>query len=219
MSDVEEEGGEKTPLWMIIYTDMITNLMIFFMMSYCLTWLSEQDRKVAAASLAETFGGKKNEIVKTMQEIKNQEQQRVREEQDVEHKVIDKFSNVEINEEVIKITLPSPVLFDSGKADLKKETYPALHEISEMVRNLPNKMVVEGHTDDKPIKTKEFQSNWELSASRAFSVIRYFIEKEHLNPQKLSAYGYGEFRPIKPNDSEENRKINRRIEMNIIKIK
>jgi chemotaxis protein MotB len=213
------ESSEHAPLWMIIYTDMVTNLMIFFLLCYCLTWLSEQERQIAAASFTQTFSNKQNEVTQTIQKIDETQQQTEQEQKNVEQEVAQKFSNVEINEEKIKITLPSPVLFDSGKADLKPATYTTLKDIADMIRNVPNRVVVEGHTDNKPFTGKQFKSNWELSAARAFSVIQYFIEKETIDPKRLSAFGYGEFRPKTPNDTETNRSINRRIEINIIKIK
>lgn len=218
--ETPEDDAHKSPLWMIIYTDLVSNLMIFFLMCYCLTWLSEQDRMIAAASMAEKFGGKKDEIAKVKKELENKEMAKIIETDRIENQVKEKFTNVEINAEIIKITLPSPVLFDSGKAELKKATYKSLSEIADIIRDLPNKMVVEGHTDNMPIlSSREFQSNWELSTARAFSVIRYLIDNEDINPKRLSAYGYSEFRPKYPNDSPEHKQGNRRIEINIIKLK
>lgn len=209
-SDDSGGGHDKNPLWMIIYTDMITNLMIFLMLCYCLTWLSKEEREIAAASFAKTFSGK---------DIKIEQVEQKQEEKLAEDKIKEQFTNVEINEEKIKITLPSPVLFDSGKAELKPQIISILHEISKVIKNMPNRIVVEGHTDNKPIKSREFKSNWELSSARAFSVIRYFIEKEKIDPKRLIALGYGEYRPKVPNDSPKNCEENRRIEMNILRVK
>jgi len=217
--DEEESQGHKTPLWLIIYTDMITNLMIFFLMSYCLTWLNEKDRQVAAASFQEVFGGKKGVVQQTLKDVEAQKLIDEEKQKNMEEKIKEQFSNVEINEERIKITLPSPVLFDSGKADLKPGTLKTLHEVSDIIRNIPNRVIVEGHTDNIPIHSPQFKSNWDLSAARAFSVIKYFIEKEKIEPKRLSAFGYGEYRPKVPNDTPENRKENRRIEISIIKVK
>ncbi|HBU69994.1 MAG TPA: hypothetical protein DEE98_06365 [Elusimicrobia bacterium] len=210
----------KAPLWMIIYTDMITNLMIFFLMSYCLTWLDESDRQLAASSFAETFGGQKNEVMETEKGLEKKRQTQMEEQEDLEKKAKQQFANVEINEEKIKIVLPSPVLFDSGSAELKAATIKTLSEISNLIKNTTNRVVVEGHTDNIAITAGgEYASNWELSAARAFSVIQYLIDKEGIEPKRISALGYGEFRPKAPNDNPENRMINRRIEISIIKIK
>lgn len=208
-------GGHGNSLWLVIYTDMISNLMIFFLMLYCLTWLSTQDRAIAEASFKETFGGEKGAVQKTMQQI----EKGIDKNKSMENKLKQEFKNVQISEEKITIILPSPVLFDSGKADLRQETKKTLHDIAETIRSMPNRIVVEGYTDDRTINTKEFANNWELSSARATSVIKYFIENENLDPKRLSAFGYGEFRPKAPNDTEENRAKNRRIEINIMKSK
>lgn len=206
---VEQESG----LWLIIYTDMISNLMIFFLMLYCLTWLSDKDRQLAAASFEQTFGGEKNAVMKTLADF----EKGIDQTKEVEDKLKSEYKDVQISEKKITIVLPSPVLFDSGKADLKASTKDTLKGIADIIRILPNKIVVEGYTDDRPISTSEFDSNWELSAARAFSVVKYFIEESKIHPQRLSALGYAEFRPKVPNTTEENRAKNRRIEINIMK--
>ncbi len=209
-NEQEESGGHSSPLWMIIYTDMITNLMIFFLLCYCLTWLSKEEREIAAASFDKTFSGKDTVVEQMVQK---------QEEKVAEEKIKEEFDNVEINEEKIKITLPSPVLFDSGKAELKPQVITSLHEIAKVIKSMPNRIIVEGHTDNKPIKMKEFKSNWELSSARAFSVIRYFIDKENIDPKRLIALGYGEYRPKTDNDTPEHCAENRRIELNILRVK
>jgi len=118
----------------------------------------------------------------------------------------------------VRIMLADPVLFDLGESELKPFAIPVLHQVAGLLKDIPNAVVVEGHTDDRPIIGAKFRSNWELSAARAFSVIRYFIEEENIKPERLSALGYGEHRPLYPNDTEENRARNRRIEINIVRI-
>ncbi len=76
--------------------------------------------------------------------------------------------------------------------------------------------MVEGHTDNVPIRNAKYESNWDLSFDRAYSVIKYFIEKVEISPIRIHAIGYGEYRPMMPNDSDENRAANRRIEINIM---
>lgn len=209
----ERAGDEHSSLWLIIYTDMISNLMIFFLMLYCLTWLSSADQQIAAASFQETFGGEKGAVLKTLADI----EKGIDKTKDMENKLKSEFQNVQITEKKITIVLPSPVLFDSGSSDLKATTKKTLHEISEIIRALPNRIVVEGYTDDKPINTDQFKSNWELSSARAFNVVKFFVEHEKVAPYRLSALGYAEFRPVAANTTEENRAKNRRIEINIMK--
>jgi chemotaxis protein MotB len=127
-------------------------------------------------------------------------------------------AEVRINEQKIRIMLSSPILFDSGRSELKTSSYPIMHEVAALIKDIPNRIVIEGHTDNQPVNTSEFKSNWELSAARAFSVVRYFIEKEKLDPERLAGLGYGEYRPLLANDSEDNRSRNRRVEVNIIRV-
>ena len=114
--------------------------------------------------------------------------------------------------------LANPVLFGLGESELKPSAILVLHQVAVLLKDIPNAVLVEGHTDDKPISRGDFHSNWELSVARAFGVIRYFIEEENIPPQRLSAVGYGEYKPLYPNDTEENRAKNRRIEINIVRI-
>lgn len=206
-----EKKGES--LWMIIYTDMISNLMIFFLMLYCLTWLKPEDKLLADASFKKAFAGEARAVDDAQREI----EKGLDKDRSVEGKLREEFSNVEVNEKRITIVLPSPVLFDSGSAVLKTDTKKTLHEFADIIRNLKNKVVVNGYTDDRPISTGEYASNWELSSARAFSVIKYLIEEEKVDPQRLSAFGFGEFRPVIPNTDEVSRAKNRRIEINIVK--
>jgi chemotaxis protein MotB len=206
-------AADTQSLWLIIYTDMVSNLVIFFLMLYGLTWLNPEEKAIAAASFKEAFSGEKGVVEKVVQDI----DQKKEKEKHIEDKVRQEFQNVEVSEERIKIILPSPVLFDSGSADLKASTRETLHEIANIVKTSGHLLVVEGHTDNIPVHSEAFASNWELSSARAFSVIRHFIDAEKIAPTQLSAFGYAEFRPKAPNDTEENRAKNRRIEINIIK--
>ena len=184
-------------------------------MCYCLTWLTPADRAIAAASFSESFSGKKGAVNDVMDTIARD----LERERQLEDRIRREFKNVIITPEKIIIILPSPVLFDSGAAVLKDSTKAPLHQIAEIIRSVPSNVVVEGYTDNVPIKSVEYDSNWELSSARSFSIIRYLSDEEHLDPALLSALGYGEFRPIVPNDTDENRAKNRRIEINILKKK
>ena len=113
----------------------------------------------------------------------------------------------------IAIRISNPLLFELGKANLRPEILPFLTKVAKLAESWPNRVRIEGHTDNLPINTPQFPSNWELSTARALSVLKYFIETGALNPTKLSAAGYAEFRPIVPNDSPRNRAVNRRVEV------
>jgi chemotaxis protein MotB len=116
------------------------------------------------------------------------------------------------------IELPSTVLFDVGKADLRPEAAPVLKKISELIaRNPDYEILVQGHTDDRPISTEQFPSNWELSAARASTVLRRIIKPGEVQPSRFMASGYADSRPAAPNDTEDHRALNRRVEIKLIK--
>ncbi|ADC89567.1 OmpA/MotB domain protein [Thermocrinis albus DSM 14484] len=118
----------------------------------------------------------------------------------------------------IRLILQERLLFDSGSADIKPQFYPILDKIAELLNSIPNPVEVEGHTDNIPISTGRFPSNWELSTARASSVVRYFIAKG-VSPDRLKASGYADTRPIASNATPEGREQNRRVEIVIINIK
>ncbi len=110
----------------------------------------------------------------------------------------------------VEIEMKSSLLFRSGGADLADEALPLLGKISEILREVTNSLQVEGYTDNFPINTIEFPSNWELSAARSASVVHRLV-LGGVNPRRLSAIGYGEFQPIADNRFEEGRYKNRRV--------
>jgi flagellar motor protein MotB len=116
----------------------------------------------------------------------------------------------------IVLSLRNDVLFDEGKTDLKPEGKQALAEIGQALKTVPGRLFqVSGHTDNLPIKNKEFGSNWELSTARAVVVVK-FLAAQGVSAAVLSAAGYGEFDPISPNGEEKNRAKNRRIEISLV---
>ncbi len=110
----------------------------------------------------------------------------------------------------IEVEMKSGLLFPSGRSDLAPEAIPVLDKLAGIFRTVPNTIPVEGHTDNKPINTREFPSNWELSAARAASVVHQLMS-DGVEPGRMAAIGYGEHHPIENNDSEEGRYRNRRV--------
>ena len=114
------------------------------------------------------------------------------------------------------LKLPSGILFPSGSADLSKGGEQALGEVTNILMGFPDRrFVVAGHTDNQPIRTAQFKNNWYLSTARANSVVQFMI-KGGFPAKNLAAAGYGEFDPIAPNDKEETREQNRRIEIILV---
>jgi len=111
------------------------------------------------------------------------------------------------------IALPNDVLFDSGSVKIKPEGRAALAQVAKVLASIPDRdFLVAGHTDNVPIHTERFPSNWELSTQRAIEVVEFLISSG-MKPQRLAATGYGEFDPVAANDAPEHRAINRRIEI------
>lgn len=131
--------------------------------------------------------------------------------------IADKQVLLEQTNRGLVITMANDILFDSGKAKLKANAKPVLDKIAAVLNDtVPNRDVgVEGHTDSVPIKHSGWKSNWELSSARATNVLHYLIEMG-MAPQRLSAIGYGEFRPIDANDTKAGRAKNRRVEIIIL---
>ncbi len=119
----------------------------------------------------------------------------------------------------VKLTLPGETLFDPGKAEIKKIGYEFIDKMAEVLKKeeFENFSIqIEGHTDNVPINTVRFKSNWELSAARAISVGKHIIEENGINESRVACTGYGEYRPIASNDTAENRAKNRRVEVKLI---
>ena len=110
----------------------------------------------------------------------------------------------------LEIEINTDILFPSGAGVFSPAAEPVLDKLAEVLKPFPNPIRVEGHTDDRPIRTAAFPSNWELSAARAASVVHQFT-KQGIDPLRLEIVGFGEFHPRQPNDSNEGRNANRRV--------
>ncbi len=146
-------------------------------------------------------------------------------EQKLGSEINDKQIKLQMMEKGLVITVVGDLLFDSGKAKIKSEAYPLLDKVSEVLKdNMAQFNVgIEGHTDNLPIKHSGWKSNWELSTARALSVVHYLATNQGIAPERLSAIGYGEYRPVVSNETKDGRKQNRRVEIvilpNITKVK
>ncbi|MDD5692411.1 MAG: OmpA family protein [Candidatus Omnitrophica bacterium] len=146
-------------------------------------------------------------------------------EQKLSQEISDKQVKLQMMEKGLVITVVGDLLFDSGKAKIRPEAYPLLNKVSAVLKeNMAQFNIgIEGHTDNVPIKRSGWKSNWELSTARALSVLHYLEKDEGISPERLSAIGYGEYRPVASNDSRDGRKQNRRVEIvilpNVTKVK
>ncbi len=122
---------------------------------------------------------------------------------------------VELGERGLVITFVAEVLFDSGKAKIKRGAYQPLDKIASVFNNeLKDRNIgIEGHTDNEPIRYSRWKSNWELSTARATSVLHYLVDEKRVSPMRISATGYGEYRPIANNETARGKQKNRRVEV------
>jgi chemotaxis protein MotB len=120
---------------------------------------------------------------------------------------------VSISQRGLVVSLKEAGFFDSGSSSLKQDSYTLLNDVVSSLSSYSNSVRVEGHTDNIPISSHAFPSNWELSTARATNVLQYLTKQEDFDPGKISATGYGEYRPVSENDSEEGRRKNRRVDI------
>ncbi|MDH5570529.1 MAG: flagellar motor protein MotD [Gammaproteobacteria bacterium] len=234
---------ENTDRWLVSYADFITLLFAFFVVMYSMSSINEGKYRVLSDTLVEAFktppkapmpiqlGQESKSIRPAEPESKQIALVNIRPQKPQYTKQMDRLAeNLSenlaplVNKDLIKITkdklwvkveINNRVLFSSGEAKLSDPAYPVLEELSEVLRKLPNHIDVEGHTDNIPISTSVYPSNWELSAARAASVVHLFT-KNGVNPERLSAIGFGEFRPLAENDTGLGRNQNRRVAVVIL---
>lgn len=179
--------GRPAPTWMVSYSDLVTQLLTFFIMLFALS-------AAATESQLKRVQKKIDDYVKTNQ--------------------WEKFVSTKITQkEGLVITFSEKYMFDSGKAELYPEAKQVIKSIAQLLIDEPNRIAIEGHTDNTPISTPEFPSNWELSTTRATRVLRYLIEELKFDQKRLTAAGFGEWHPVAPNDTPENKAKNRRIDI------
>ncbi len=129
--------------------------------------------------------------------------------------ISDKQVKLQMMEKGLVITVVGDLLFDSGKAKIRSEAYPLLDKVSTVLKdNMAGFNIgIEGYTDNVPIKHSNWKSNWELSTARSLSVLHYLVNEKGISPERLSAIGFGEYRPVSTEDTREGRKLNRRVEI------
>jgi len=130
-----------------------------------------------------------------------------------ENRSSEKDISVGYSSEGIVLRLSDHALFDVGVAEISPKAVELLKKVGAIIADSPYEVRVEGHTDNAPIKTSRYPSNWELSTARAVNVLRYFVDTCGISSGRISAEGFGEYHPIVPNDRASNRTQNRRVEI------
>ncbi|MGI6484897.1 MAG: OmpA family protein [Tepidanaerobacteraceae bacterium] len=227
----DDTQASGTPAWMVTYGDMVTQVLLFFVLLFSLSTVDAKKFDLALISLQESLGilqGGQTVVERDFleagdigQAAADEEERELKLLQSRLDNLIEDYDiegiQVSMDERGITIRFIEGVLFDSGKARLKENAKSILDKIAPVLKSCYHHLRVEGHTDNLPISTREFPSNWELSTTRAVNVIKYFIEKHRFSPYTLSAAGYGEYRPIAPNDTEKHRALNRRVDLIVLR--
>ena len=233
--DYAIEESRTVPPWVITFADMVTLLMVFFILLFAIGTVEQDKWRQIKESLREALGADAIEELGTRQGldvIQTQvDEQTVHAVDEVGAMVNREMEDIisEVEEFVFKnklsgevrvssdergavITISDVVVFPPGSADMTSRGRKTLRQVFDVLKQFNYNVKVEGHTDNTPIHTLQYPSNWELSASRAAEVAHMLIDDGY-PPERLSVEGFAEFRPIVPNTSAQNRSRNRRIEV------
>lgn len=225
--------------WIDTYADTVTLLLTFFVLLYSISSVDAQKLKQISNALNQVLTGEANDSIlqfelydgdvplvggESEDESIDEEGETIKEENQTYEEVksfvmangLDSVVTIISDNRGVIIQLKDSILFETGEANLKDESLQVLDKINTLVSTMPNNIIIEGHTDNVPIKTMQFPSNWELSGARASRVLRYFTEEKEQDGSRFLSQGCGEVKPLVANDSDENRAINRRVNILIV---
>jgi len=206
----QEEDHEHLDRWLISYADFLTLMFTFFAALYALSTVDKEKIGQFSTSLRQAFNVIERPIAGVGESKKPLMAEISKSVENIEG------INVKSDPRGIVVTLSNDTAFMSGSAELKAKMSSALANLADILKKNPGRVVIEGHTDNKPIKVSGWKSNWELSTARALSVVHYLVNEKGISPDRLSAIGYGEFHPVSSNDTKEGRQENRRVEIVIL---
>ena len=227
-------GGPSGEEWLQTYSDTVTLLLTFFVLLYSFSSVDAQKFKQVASAFQSVLTGQsgdtvfdfnmENGNVPIMGDTSKLAPETGGKDNELYDKVNEAIKKSDFKGAVklkndsrgVLIELKESILFELGQADIKHQSLPILEKLNTIILKLPNNILVEGHTDNLPIKNYKYDSNWELSTARAVNVLRYFVETKKQNPQRFTAAGYGQFKPICANDTDEHRAKNRRVNIVIV---
>ena len=217
-------GHDNSERWLLTYADLITLLLGLFVILYAMSKIDAGKYAEIVSALGGVFGSSKgvmagnqgmmNSPIPMIQNERQRIAQDIRSALHLETKRLP--IAISTNERGVTVHIMDELLFASGSAEIKESSMPALDSLARVLGELPNDFRVEGHTDNLPISTSAYPSNWHLSVARAVSIAYYLIQMHSLKPEKVSAVGYAEYQPMVPNDSDVHRAQNRRVDIVIL---
>ncbi len=221
------DGHENADRWLLTYADMITLLMAFFIMMYSMSVLNLSRFKDAAAGIRQSLGAEQtrgmgsgsgsNSNPALNGTVDGVLQPLVKYIQNLNQSGI---KGVQVGQDYrgLVITIKSDkMLFAASSPTINPRAYPILDRISESLAKINNRIQIEGHTCNLPPNSSRYETNWELSADRATKVVRYFVQRKGLDPRQFAPVGHGDNYPVAPNNTNENRIKNRRVEIVILR--
>lgn len=226
----------KTDGWLATYSDTVTLLLTFFVLLYSMSTIDAQKFNQIAVAMQSIFTGKAEKSILefniasgevpivgnpqiTLDNVEGDENLDILEDivTYIEENNLQEDVQIYLDKRGLNIELKDRVLFDTGKAELKENSKAVLDKVTAVLTKVNNEIIIEGHTDNIPINTSEMPNNFHLSTARALSVLDYFLAtNKELNPAKISAQGYGEYRPIATNNTVEGRAQNRRVNIIVV---
>ncbi len=217
---VVKENSER---WLLTYADLITLLMVFFVLLFAMSHTDTKKFQALAASLRNAFNvssttGSQPSVVansngSSTSVIEQQDFQQIQatiQQIEASQSIPTNLITAQITKEGISVTLSGELLFFNGTNQIKPDGLVLLQRLGAIISKIPNQVRVEGHTDNIPVQSAQYPTNWELSAARAVAVVRYLAEDSGVAAQRLSAVGFGQYQPIVPNDTRAHREENRR---------
>ena len=223
--DELENHLNRGALWAVTYGDLMSYLMIFFLIMFSFGLAKHQSGAAEArqyeeslVSIQKIFGGKESSA-NLERAVKREREETMggQLKEAIDKSNLSQFAKVETTDKKMRLVLSEAIVFDSGKAELKPEVRKLLGVIVAQMKAMNNPIVVEGHTDNVPIRHGRYESNWELSMARAYQVVRFF-ESAGIEPKRLAGIGYGEHRPAGDNKDAIGQAKNRRIEIDLIRV-
>jgi chemotaxis protein MotB len=233
----EEEGGGHDERWVISYADLVTLLFGFFIIMYASAEVDQVRFEQISVAFSEAFNVEVGEGQGTgdgttvfeagtgfmpnssLESMLEDDAIRIRAQVDqaaYEAGITPGQVEVIRSGESVVLRLSDSLLFTSASAEVRREALPLLDVVAEVLRSLPNEVRIEGHTDNVPVGTAAYPTNWELSSARATSVLRYLVESAGVEPSRMVAAGYAEFEPIATNVTPEGRALNRRADVVLV---
>ena len=219
MKEHAKPRKEIGDIWLIIFSDITTNLMLFFLMLFSMTRMTAVEKQAVVAGMESTVinqSARDQAEMERKAKLEREEAAIKRIQQSATDGQLAGKASIAVTDKTVKIALNPESFFSIGSAKLNPGTVTVLTSLVGLIESFPNDIIIEGHTDTIPVRGGAYRSNWELSIARAVSVVNFF-EASNLAPKQLVAAGYGEFHPAYPNDSESDRAKNRRIEITLVR--